>query len=255
MNPVILFLVPGCGCTAQVSLQALLEQKLQAQIRSIDESLSGVLGVAAIDLNEGQIIQYNGETSFPQASSIKIPILMQVYRAARSGKLSSGLSRVTLNEEDVVEGSGHLKILLRTRPLSLTVRELASAMIETSDNTATNQLIGMVGMDAVNRSCLAQFGLKETKLQRRMLDSNAAAENRENISTPLEMAQFGGDAVPRESRRCRGVQGDDRDFETGGRELSATRSQLSVPVASKPGELNGVRAETGIVFLENRPLS
>ena len=209
-----------------------------------------MLGVAAIDLNRGHLIQYNGAMTFPQASSIKIPILMQVYRAARAGKLTLD-QRISLTKEDIVEGSGHLKILLRTQPLSLTVRELASAMIETSDNTATNKLIGMVGMDAVN-DLLAQFGLNDTKLQRRMLDSNAAAENRENISTPLDMAKlaemlYRGTAVDAEaSREMIGIL----------KLVNASfRSAIpaEVPVASKPGELNGVRAETGIIFLKNRP--
>jgi len=250
MRLVIFFTFLLAVMHAEVSAQKALEQKLQARIRSFEESLSAVLGVAAIDLNEGHLIQYNGAITFPQASSIKIPILMQVYRAARAGKLTLD-QRISLTKEDIVEGSGHLKILLRTQPLSLTVRELASAMIETSDNTATNKLIGMVGMDAVN-DLLAQFGLKDTKLQRRMLDSNAAAINKENISTPLEMAKlaemlYRGTAVDAEaSKEMIGI-------------LTLVNASFrsvipaEVPVASKPGELNGVRAETGIIFLKNRP--
>ena len=175
---------------------------------------------------------------------------MEVYRAVRSGRLDLD-QHVPLQKKDLVEGSGHLKILLRSQSLTVTVRELANAMIETSDNTATNKLIAMVGMDRVN-DLLAQLGLKETKLQRRMLDSKASADNRENISTPLEMARlaemlYRGKAVDAEaSREMIGML-----------KLVDANFRMSIPaevaVASKPGELNGVRAETGIVFLKNRP--
>ena len=47
----------------------------------------------------------------------------------------------------------------------------------------------MVGMDAVNRS-IKDMGFTATKLQRRMLEPGAANADRENISTPTEMARL-----------------------------------------------------------------
>jgi len=176
--------------------------------------------------------------------------MIEAFRAVRAGKLSLDTS-VTLDGKDAVGGSGHLRILLRSRPVTLTVRELIGAMSETSDNTATNRLIAMVGMPAVNE-LLTQMGLKSTRLQRRMLESNAAAENRENISTPMEMALlaeslYRGKAVDAEASR--------EMIEILKRVRASFRTSIpeNVPVAAKPGELNGVRAETGIIFLTNRP--
>jgi beta-lactamase class A len=250
MKLLTFLLIISAALRAQASPEEALERKLLDRLRAVDQSLSGVLGVAAIDLNSGRVIAFQGSIIFPQASSIKIPILMQVYRAVRAGKLSMN-QPVALERKDSVEGSGHLKILLRSQPLTVTVRELATAMIETSDNTATNKLIAMVGMDQVN-DLVAQLGLKETKLQRRMLDSEASADNRENISTPLEMARiaemlYRGKVIDAEaSREMIGML-----------KLVDANFRMSIPaevaVASKPGELNGVRAETGIVFLKNRP--
>ena len=176
---------------------------------------------------------------------------MQVYRSVRAGKLRLD-QPVSLEKKDIVGGSGHLKILLRSQSLTVTLRELATAMIETSDNTATNKLIAMVGMDAVNELLCWRLGFKETKLQRRMLDSKASVENRENISTPLEMARlaellYRGKAVDADASKemIEMLKLVDANF----------RASMpgDVPVASKPGELNGVRAETGIVFVKNRP--
>jgi beta-lactamase class A len=250
MKSLGLLLILSALAPAQTLPEQALAQKLLARVKALDESLTGVLGVAAIDLNSGALIEYHGNTVFPQASSIKIPVLMQVYRSARAGKLRLD-QPVSLQKSDIVGGSGHLKILLRSQPLTLTVRELATAMIETSDNTATNKLIAMVGIDAVNE-LLAQLGFKETKLQRRMLDTKASTENRENISTPLEMAKLAELLY-----RGKAIDADASKEMIGMLKLVDANFRMSVPgdveVASKPGELNGVRAETGIVFVKNRP--
>jgi beta-lactamase class A len=227
-----------------------LEEKLMSRIRAVDDATNGVVGVAIIDLQNMRVLQHNAETLFPQASSIKIPIMMAIFQAARSGKLKLD-ETVTLQNSDSVEGSGHLRLLLRSQPVTLTVRDLVTAMIETSDNTATNKLIAMVGMDAVNR-LLTDLGFGKTRLQRRMLDSRAAAEDKENISTPLEMARlvemlYRGKVVDAGASNemieiLKLVNADFRKV-----------IPANIPVASKPGEVLGVRAETGIVFLQKRP--
>lgn len=237
-------------CEAESLPSALLEAKLLSRIQALDSSLPGALGVAAIDLQTGAIIRHNSETVFPQASSIKIPIMIEIYRAARLGRLKLD-DQVTLDKADSVGGSGHLRILLRSRPITVSVRDLVTAMIETSDNSATNRLIALVGMDAVNQT-LNEMGLKATKLQRKMLEPGAAQAGRENVSTPLEMARlaellYRGKAIDEAASRemievLKLVEANFRQA-----------IPAAVPIASKPGELNGVRAETGIIFLTGRP--
>ena len=242
-----------CLCVllnGQATTAELLEQKLISRIREYDASVNGVLGVAIVDLQSSRILQHNGETVFPQASSIKIPIMMEAFRAARGGKLKLD-GNVTLEKTESVGGSGHLRLLLRSQPVTLTVRDLITAMIETSDNTATNKLIEMVGMDSVNR-LLTELGFPKTRLQRRMLDSKAATEDRENVSTPLEMARlaellYRGKAIDAEASKdmIEILKLVDADFRK-------TIPQ-NVSVAAKPGAVPGVRAETGIIFLNKRP--
>ena len=234
----------------QESLVRLLERKLVARIEATDRAFTGVVGVAAIDLQTGALIEYNGNVVFPQASSIKIPILAELYQQAEAGKLDLDAA-VTLHAADAVGGSGDLQESLKRGPVSLTVRQLLQAMIRTSDNTATNRLIAMASMDAVNR-WIRDAGLRQTRLQRRMMDGQAAKENRENISTPVEMARiaemlYEGKAVsPGASKEMiqllTQVKGDFR-----------AAVPAAVAVAAKPGDLTGVRAETGIIFLANRP--
>ena len=243
------FLACSLAC-GQSTVGDLLEQKLAEKIRKLDDSLDGVLGVAAIDLTTGRTISYNGSVTFPQASSIKIPILIQVYRAARAGEIRLEDS-VTLTEKDLVGGSGRLQEQVKKAPVTLTIRDLARAMIENSDNLATNKLIGMAGMERVNQT-LEELGFWGTRLQRRMMDSAAAARDDENISTPLEMARlvetiYRGRAA--DEAACaemlalmKLVKADFRKAVPAG-----------VEVASKPGDLPGVHCESGVVFLPKRP--
>mgnify|MGYP001094563863 CR=1 FL=1 len=244
-----LLLVCSLAC-AQSTVAELLEQKLAEKIRKLDDSLGGVLGVAAIDLATGRIISYNGGVTFPQASSIKIPILIQVYRAARAGEIRLEDS-VTLTEKDLAGGSGHLQERVKKGPVTLTVQDLARAMIEYSDNLATNKLIELTGMERVNRT-LEELGFSGTRLQRRMMDSAAAAREEENISTPLEMARlvetiYRGRAV--DEAACAEMLALMKLVKADFRKTVPAQ----IEVASKPGDVPGVHCETGVVFLPKRP--
>src|SRR3982751_362720 len=81
-------LVLLCSARGQTSstARALFEAKLMERVRSIDARLDGVLGVYAIDLTDGHSLGYHGNTVVAQASSIKIPILVELFRQARAGK-------------------------------------------------------------------------------------------------------------------------------------------------------------------------
>jgi beta-lactamase class A len=249
MWPLIVCLLGITAAQCQ-SGSELLKAKLADRVRSLDANLEGTLGVAAIDLETGDVFAHNGDSLFPQASSIKIPILIEVFRAAKERHFQLS-DAVTLQPGDAVGGSGHLRMLLVNKPVTLTVEELAKAMIETSDNTATNRLIAMVGMGAVNAT-MERLGSRNTRLARIMLDNAAATRGEENVSTPLEMARlteliFRGRAVDEDaSRRMIGmmklVKADFREA-----------VPAAVEVASKPGSVSGVRCETGVIYVPGRP--
>jgi len=159
--------------------------------------------------------------------------------------------KITLSGKDLAGGSGHLQKELAKGPVTLTVQELVTAMMETSDNTATNKCIGMVGMDRVNRM-LDEMGFVQTRLRRRMMDADSVARGLENISTPIEMARiveriYRGRVVDEKASAemiaiMRKVKADIRGAVPEG-----------VQTASKPGAVPGVKCETGIVWAPNRP--
>lgn len=237
---------------AQPAVTELLEEKTRSEIRALAGRLDGVLGVAAVDLTTGRGIEINPDTVFPQASSIKIAVMLEVFRAARAGAFRLD-DAVTLAAKDAVGGSGRLGERLRTGPVKLSVRELIAAMMEWSDNTATNRLIAMAGRERVNRT-LDELGLSKTRLLRVMMDQDAAERDQENVSTPREMVRlveliWRGKAAHAEDCRemievLQRVQGQMRAGVPDG-----------VAVAAKPGGIPGVHCETGIVYLDRRPFA
>ena len=164
--------------------QDILWQKLESTINDVDHNLDGVLGVAILDLSSGKKFLLHADDVFPQASSIKIAVLAELYRQAQDGKLKL-TDLYTVQASDLVADSDIMGGL--TPGVSrITLRDLATMMVAVSDNSATNVLIDRVGMENVN-ALMDSLGLAHTRLRRKMMDLNAAGEGRENVSTPAEM--------------------------------------------------------------------
>ena len=230
--------------------QQVLWQKLEASITDVDRSLDGVMGVAIEDLNSGQKYLLRGDDVFPQASSIKIAVLAELYRQAQQGKLKP-TDVYTVKASDLVADSPIMNGLT-PGVTQVTLRDLATMVVAVSDNSAANILIDRVGIESVN-SLLDSLGLAHTRLRRKMMDLKAASEGRENISTPSEMMTL-LENVYRGKVLNKPLS---EDFFR----LLSTKKNSWIPrelpedlkVADKEGELEGVRNDSGIVFLENSP--
>src|SRR5216683_7103508 len=230
--------------------QQVLWMKLEKSILDVDRSLDGVMGVAIVDLTDGRKYLLHANDVFPQASSIKICVLAELYRQAQQGKLKL-TDLYTVNAADLVQDSDIMGGLT-PGVTQITLRDLATMMVAVSDNSATNVLIDRVGMDNVNAFLQAQ-GLRETKLRRKMMDLKAAAEGRENVSTPNEMlnllqALYRGEILNKEMT--------DDFFK-----VLSTHKESWIPrnlpddlkIADKPGALEGVRNDSGVIFVDKRP--
>lgn len=137
---------------------------LTDRIAAIDQAFSGTLGVTVLNLTSGERLDYNGTASYPPASTIKLPVLYEVFRGAREGRWDLA-DMLTLTPENTVEGSGVLLDL--TAGLKLSVRDVATLMIVVSDNTATNMLVDLVGVEGVNRS-MAELGIEGVRMNRKI---------------------------------------------------------------------------------------
>jgi beta-lactamase class A len=252
---------PTC-CPEKTELKRqLLWQKLESSISSVDQQFDGVLGVAVLDLTDGKTYLLHGDEVFPQASSIKIAILAELYRQEQQGRGGAkGKARLSdlysVRKEDMVADSD---ILLGLTPgvTRLTNKDLATMMIAVSDNSAANVLIDRVGLENANAT-LSGLGLKHTRLRRKMMDLSAAREGRENVATPREMMTL-LEAIYRHKLFSEELTEDFMAVLATSWEQNHKRSAIlrglpaGVRAAEKPGELEGVRADSGIVFAQNRP--
>ncbi|PYK02288.1 MAG: hypothetical protein DME63_07035 [Verrucomicrobia bacterium] len=170
---VIVMLALAVGANGQkptAPTDDLLWEKLDARAGEMVERFEGVMGVAIVDLTDGRAILQNADRVFPTASSIKIAILLELYRQeqeARGG--AQGKAKLddvyTFDPKDLVEDS-QIMAGLTAGVTRVTNRDLAQFMIAVSDNAATNVLIDRVGMQNVN-AMLRNFGLTKTMLRRK----------------------------------------------------------------------------------------
>ena len=227
-----------------------VREKTATRLREIVDGVRGAMGVVALDLTSGERFAVNEHWVFPQGSAIKIPVLMEVYKQASAGKFKLTDLR-WLNKADQVGGSGIL-FELGDHTSQLSIRDLGILMIVLSDNTATNMLIDLVGMENVNKT-LGARGLQQTRLQRKMLNTAASGRGEENLSTPAEAARimeilYRGEFLNRQV-------GDEilailKKPKRGGINAGLP---ADVPVAFKPGGISGVSTEWAIVYLQERP--
>src|ERR1041385_9071032 len=250
-------LLLGCGsvvgqcCPEKPSAEQreVLWQKLQEDMRNVDRDLDGVMALAVKDLTSGETFFIHGDEIMPQASSIKIAVLADLYLQAQQGKLKLA-DEYVVRKEDLVDGSD---IMLGLTPgvTRLTLRDLATMMVAVSDNSATNVLIGRVGMENVN-AMLDSLGLHASRLRRQMMDLIAASEGRENVSTPREMMTL-LETIYRGKLLNKEMTADFIKVLSTHKESSLLQGLPDDAVAaSKPGELEAVRNDSGIIFVKNR---
>lgn len=225
---------------------------LQAALRADKDACGVRLGFAAQGLEgpfAGREVGANEGLVFESASLIKVLILVEVFRRADFGEISLE-QRTEVRSEDAVDYSEMVRG--GTVRDGFTVEQLAEGMITVSDNTATNVLIDLVGMENVN-SLARDLRMTRTKLGRKMMDFRSRSAGVHNLTSAADMvtllgAIWGGVLLsPRSGRSALGMLE---------RQRSATNIPAALPpgsrVAHKTGELGDIEHDAGIVVLPGR---
>lgn len=236
---------------AQPTLTDQLAAKFQRTLDTLAAAAPGVVGIGVVDLTSGRRYDVNGAVVFPQGSAIKIPLLLELFRRADAKELAL-TDRVTLTAKDRTGGSSIMQYF-SDGGSALSLYDLTVPMLLLSDNTATNMLIDAVGMDKVNVT-MASMGLPNTKLRRKMIRQEEQVKGNENVSTPREavdlMARFASCQVPLTPTSCAEVV---RLLELPKGGAFREPIPATVPVAWKPGGLDGVSTAWGLVRLPGAP--
>lgn len=224
----------------------LLKKKIEEEILKF----KGEVGIVIKDLDTGKEIAFNKEKPFPSASLAKIPIMASCFLAIEEGKLKLN-QEIKVRQQDKLLGG----ILRHVYPGTvLTVERLIGLMIYESDNTATNILTELLGIDYLN-NCFKEFGLKHTSLSRKIADYNLRQMGFENYTTPEEIAYllekiYNRSLVNKEiSERCLNLMKLQRINDRIPKYLPA-----EVMVAHKTGLEQGICHDAGIIFTKKKDI-
>ena len=222
---------------------------LESKIREYIKTQKGNIAVVVKDLRTNEEIKINENLVFPSASTIKISIMSELFNKINEGVFDFN-ETVEITEDMKTGGDGILKELDYGH--KFTLKELATLMIIVSDNMATNILINLLGMNNIN-STIQKLGLPNTRLQRRMMDSKAAKEGRENYIAASDLASileliYKGENV---NKKYSAIMLDILK-----RQQVRGRIDLYLPedtvIAHKTGDLDNLEHAAGIVYLPGK---
>ena len=134
-----------------------------------------------LDLDTGNYVDVNGGAEIAAASTIKVPILVAFFEAVDAGRISLDQG-VTLTSEAIVGGSGEMQ----TDPVGTryTAYEVAAAMIITSDNTATELMIELLGGASALNQTFQSWGLGATVIRNPLPDLEGT-----NTTSPQDLVR------------------------------------------------------------------
>lgn len=141
-------------------------EKLVSRIEKLIVPSKGTWGIVLEDLNSGEKWEHNEQELFYAASVIKLPIMASVYSAVERGDLAL-TDLIILDEQDYVGGSGVIQHF--TPGSSLPLKDIIMLMIIQSDNTATNLLIDLVGVESIQNTMKEVGMVSSTFLNKLML--------------------------------------------------------------------------------------
>jgi len=214
------------------------------------------IGVAYLNLDSGDTFFHNEKTVFHAASTMKTPVMFQLYRMRDAGQLSLEDSLPVINEfKSIVDGSNYSIELIEEEEKSLmgninnkmAVRHLIEAMIATSSNLATNILIELADPEAV-MATLKETGADGVSVIRGVEDLKAFDQGLSNRTDAYGMmmamkAVFDSQLVSIKSRQeMIGI-------------LKSQQFNEMIPagtsVAHKTGRITGITHDAAIVMPEN----
>ena len=160
------------------------DKKLQSIVEETIKGFNGDIGIYVKDLRTGKSVSINGDTVFPTASIVKVPILIGVMDKIQRGELGYD-STLTYKDSLLYEGSDILGSFKNGEKILL--KKIIMLMLTTSDNTASLWLQSLAGTGTRINELLDSLGMVYTRV-------NSRTPGRENNRT-----QYGwGQTTPRE---------------------------------------------------------
>lgn len=248
-----LFMV--CACSNRMTLH-----KLQDQISSKLAEQPGNFAVAFKDLTTGETLLIKDQEYFHAASTMKTPVMIEVYKQAAAGAFSLNDSFILKNEfKSIVDSSSFSldvnddseKELYRHLGEKRSLYNLVYDMINMSSNLATNMVIELVNAQHVTET-MRQLGAKHIQVLRGVEDSKAFKKGFNNVTTANDLMLIyekmaRGEIIDSASSQAMIKILLNQQFN----EIIPARLPKEVKVAHKTGNISQVQHDSGIVFLPN----
>lgn len=253
----LLLLFTAVSQNAQV--KDLKSEELKTKIQAEFSKTKGDFALAFRDVrNPDNTILINADEAFHAASTMKTPVMVEVFRQAALGKLSLDDSIQVKNEfKSIVDGSAFSMAIDRDGGEGLyeylnkkrTIRQLVFEMITVSSNLATNILIDLVKAENAQNTMLS-LGAKNIKVLRGVEDMKAFEKGLNNTTTARDLMIIfeqiaKGSVVSKEACRemtdillCQKFQ-----------EVIPAKLPKGVKVAHKTGSVDGIKHDSGFVIL------
>lgn len=197
-------------------------------------------------LDGGCALHHNENEPLIAASVIKIPIMIEAFRRFEEGSLSPDDIHI-LREEEKMPSCGALNRM--HAGLQVSLHDLVELMIVLSDNTATNILIDLLGIENINNT-MQEMGVTKSTLRRKLFDREKHLQGIENRVTARDMGMllekmYAGELVSREaSAEMIEIL---KNQKLNGKMPFHLKPQ-GIKVAHKTGEDDGITHDVGIVF-------
>jgi len=197
-------------------------------------------------LEGGCAMAHNENEPLLAASVIKIPIMVEAFRRFEEGSLNPADVHV-LREAEKMPSCGALNRM--HDGLEVSLHDLVELMIVLSDNTATNILIDLLGIENVNHT-MRTYGLTISTLRRKLFDRAGHAAGIENTVTARDMGLLlklthEGKLIS-EAASARMI--DILKAQRLNGKLPFFLKSRGVSVAHKTGEDDGITNDVGIVY-------
>src|SRR5688572_14686284 len=215
-------------------------------------------GIAFKDLQTGKTLLINEKDNFHAASTMKTPVLIEIFKQAAAGKFSLTDSIVIKNSfRSIADGSDYSLDSRDDSELELykniskkkTIASLAYEMIILSSNLATNLLIDLVKPDSIMHT-MKKMGANDIKVLRGVEDNKAYQKGLNNTTTAYDLLliyeQMANEKLisAAASKEMISILLDQRL-----NEIIPAQLPKNVKVAHKTGSIKGIQHDSCIVFL------
>jgi beta-lactamase class A len=231
--------------------------KLKKQLKDYSGNKEELVAVSFQDTEKNFYLGMNDTVSLHAASTMKVPVMMEVFRQSESGRFLMDDSLIIINEFksimdnsiyslDIGEDSGERLYSMIGSKVS--IREIVNDMITYSSNLATNLLIDFVEAKNVQKF-MESFGAKDIKVLRGVEDLKAYRAGKNNTTTAQDLATIFQVIYDGEfwGEKSRGEMLDillDQHFRT----KIPAKLPVEVKVAHKTGSITRIDHDSGIIF-------